>query len=221
MKSFLLFLTAFFTTQISSTTTKPVVVDNSGEVRMETSIRPDQKMPRKFEEPPKVIQVSNEVKLNTVTLIGGFQTDPRDGGRPVILIASMLGVEPQVFRDVFSGVRPSQDGQPTDEEARANKKVLLDGLGKYGITNEKLDQVSNYYRYMGSKGQTWPQRKAIVTVEIKGNKSVATIVDAGVGYTTNPTFSITINGIVYKGYGKIMCTQDFTTNGSIKELVFY
>src|SRR5215212_5659169 len=74
------------------------------------------------------------VKRVPVTLSGGFETDPRDRGRPVILIASALGVTPEVFRETFTHVRPAGPGSggPTREEALQNKKALMDGLGKYG-----------------------------------------------------------------------------------------
>jgi len=32
---------------------------------------------------------------------------------------------------------------PTPSAARDNKKVLMDALGPYGISNERLDEVSN------------------------------------------------------------------------------
>ena len=65
----------------------------------------------------------------TVVFRGGYETDPRDKGRPVVLIASALGVKPEVFRDAFSKVKPARNGQPTPEHARANKQVLDAYLG--------------------------------------------------------------------------------------------
>ena len=63
----------------------------------------------------------------------GYDTDPRDRGRPVILIAAALNVSDDVFRKAFSGVHPAGPGQrPTDAEARQNKRVLLDALTPYG-----------------------------------------------------------------------------------------
>src|SRR5690606_28900096 len=70
----------------------------------------------------------------------GHDTDPRDKGRPVVLVAGALGVTPEVFRDAFSKVRPAgPDRGPTGEEARANKAALMAVLGKHGITNDQLD----------------------------------------------------------------------------------
>jgi hypothetical protein len=91
----------------------------------------------------------------TVTISGGYDTDPRDKGRPVILIASALGVPEDVFREAFSHVSPAGAGQePDPAQVNLNKKALLDALGPYGITNDFLDKVSNYYRYNGSAGET-------------------------------------------------------------------
>src|SRR5206468_1655940 len=90
-----------------------------------------------------------------VVFSGGHDTDPKDRGRPVVLIAGALGVAPEVFREAFSHVHPAGPGSggPTDAEARANKAALMNALGKYGVTNERLDTVSNYYRYVRSRGE--------------------------------------------------------------------
>jgi hypothetical protein len=56
-----------------------------------------------------------------VKFSGGHETDRRDGGRPVVLVAAGLGVKPEVFRDAFSNVRPAKNGKPSGEEARRNK----------------------------------------------------------------------------------------------------
>jgi len=41
-----------------------------------------------------------------VALSGGRDTDCRDGGRPVALVAGGLGVKSEVFREAFRGVTP-------------------------------------------------------------------------------------------------------------------
>ena len=156
---------------------------------------------------------------NSVTITGGFETDPRDHGRPVVLIASMLGVTPDVFREAFSGVTPVKVGFPTGDEARANKKALLKVLAPYGITNEKLDEVSNYYRYKGALGQTWPQTKAaavalVVDGKLTGNK----ITNAGAGYTSIPKVVIRVGNLTYTGVAVVSYTDDFKTNGSIASI---
>src|SRR5437588_6288417 len=87
-----------------------------------------------------------------VTFTGGHEIDPRDHGRPVALIAAALGVKPEIFRDAFSRVTPAKNGKPTGDEARRNKEILMKALGPHGITNERLDEVSNYYRYQPQKG---------------------------------------------------------------------
>ena len=103
---------------------------------------------------------------------GGYDTDPRDRGRPVVLVANGLGVTPEVFRDAFSGVHPAgpNSGGPTPDEARANKRVLLDKLAKYGVTNDRLDEVSNYYRYRRSDGELWKHRAATGYAIIENGK---------------------------------------------------
>src|SRR5690242_9418425 len=74
-----------------------------------------------------------------VLISGGHETNPVDHGRPVILIASMLGVPQEVFREAFSGVSPAGAGQePNPIQVRLNKSALLDVLGPYGVTNDQL-----------------------------------------------------------------------------------
>lgn len=62
----------------------------------------------------------------------GHDTEAKDRGRPVVLIAAALGVEPEVFRESFSGVKPARDGKPTKEEAEQNKETLMRVLKPHG-----------------------------------------------------------------------------------------
>src|SRR4051794_34240316 len=66
-----------------------------------------------------------------VTFTGGHDLDPRDNGRPVVLIAAALGVKAEVFREAFRGVTPAGNRQPTGEEARRNKEALMKVLAPY------------------------------------------------------------------------------------------
>ncbi len=164
---------------------------------------------------------STEVKTSdvSVTIIGGFETDLRDHGRPVVLIASMLGVTPDVFREAFSGVTPAKVGAPSREEAQANKKALLKVLAPYDITNEKLDEVSNYYRYKASLGQTWPNTQATASaVVVDGKIASITITNAGVGYTSMPKVVIKQGSLTYQANATVSYTTDFKTNGSITSI---
>ena len=60
-----------------------------------------------------------------VTFTGGHEIGRDDFGRPVPLIAAALGVEPEVFREAFSGVTPCRGRGPTSSEARQNKAALM------------------------------------------------------------------------------------------------
>jgi hypothetical protein len=131
---------------------------------------------------------------NRVALVfsGGHETDPQDGGRPVALIAGALGVPDKVFREAFRSVRPARAGErPEPEQVRQNKGVLLRALGPYGITNERLDAVSDYYRYVRSRNELWPTRPATGYAVIeKGAVVRYVITEGGSGYTTPPTVSV-------------------------------
>ncbi|MEO5535795.1 MAG: hypothetical protein ABIR17_11775 [Pseudolysinimonas sp.] len=153
----------------------------------------------------------------TVTIAGGLDTNPVDSGRPVVLIAAALGVPTDVFRDAFSRVTPAGAGeQPTDAEAQANKQALLTTLAPYGVVNDRLDQVSNYYRYQGSAGESWPHTDAQAVATIENGVVVGIVVtDPGSGYSSAPTITLS-NGQTATAiltYG-----TDFATNGSIASI---
>ncbi|MEZ6054092.1 MAG: hypothetical protein R3C02_22290 [Planctomycetaceae bacterium] len=134
---------------------------------------------------------SAAMKAGDVVFSGGHETDPQDHGRPVVLIAHALDVKPEVFRQAFSGVTPSRTGPPTPSRARANKKVLMDALGKYGVTNDRLDEVSDYYRYNPQSGELWTHTPASATAIIKDGKVTGfQITNPGSGYTTPPTVRV-------------------------------
>src|SRR4051812_39132442 len=95
-----------------------------------------------------------------LTFSGGHEIGPNDYGRPVNLLAAGLGVTPDVFRKAFSGVTPSRNGPPSGDLARRNKSALLKVLGPHGVTNERLDEVSDYYRFQRQRGELWPTTPA-------------------------------------------------------------
>jgi len=148
---------------------------------------------------------------------GGHETDGRDRGRPVILIASALKVPPEVFRETFTHVHPAPPGQngPTDAEARANKKALMDGLGKYGVTDERLNEVSNRYRYRRDRGEMWPTHDAAGYATVSnGVVTGFVITDGGFGYSSPPTVSVKeMPGV--QTAATLSFSTDFEKNGAV------
>lgn len=159
-----------------------------------------------------------EVTGVTVTISGGFETDPVDGGRPVVLIAAALGVPTETFRTAFSGVDPADPGTgPTGDEAQANKAALLNVLGPLGITNDQLDDVSDHYRYNGAAGETWPQRTATATATVTdGVVTAITVTDPGVGYSSSPT--VTVTGASVSAAAVVSYGTDLDSNGSLSAI---
>lgn len=155
-----------------------------------------------------------------VVFSGGHDTDPRDHGRPVVLVASALGVTSEVFREAFSHVHPAGPGSggPTREEAQANKRALMSALGKFGITNERLDEVSNFYRYPPGRGNLWKVTPAVANALVKdGVVTGYEIVSGGAGYTTAPTVSVPdAKGPAPKV--DIVFGKDFKTNGAVSAI---
>lgn len=151
-----------------------------------------------------------------VVFSGGHETDPRDRGRPVVLIAAALGVPSDVFRKAFSHVRPAPAGtEPAPRQVRKNKAALLEALASYGVTNERLDTVSDYYRYVRSRGELWPTKSAAAYAVVEQGKIVRFVVTSGgSGYSSPPT--VTVPGVqevatkVRLSFGK-----QFEANGSV------
>ncbi len=163
--------------------------------------------------PPGVTRVKVEFS-------GGHETDGVDKGRPVVLIANALGVKPEVFRDAFSHVHPAPAGtEPDPEQVRKNKSALMDALGKYGITNDQLDKVSNYYRYQRNKGEMWPTKPAVAYALVKDGKVTGYEVESGgAGYSSPPT--LTIPGIKNtKAKVELSFGKDLDHNGAVSSIV--
>jgi len=161
---------------------------------------------------------SKNVPTGVVMITGGYETDPRDHGRPVTLIAAALGVKSEVFRQAFSNVKPARGGDPTPARAQANKKVLMDALGKHGITNDRLDTVSNYYRYQPGRGKLWKHTPASAKAIIKDGKVTGfEITNPGSGYMTPPSISVAGHEAI-QVKATLEFTKNFQTNGSLKSL---
>ena len=153
-----------------------------------------------------------------VTFSGGHDIGKDDHGRPCVLIAAALGVETKVFREAFSGVTPAKDGKPSDDEARKNKAALLKVLGPHGVTNDRLDEVSNYYRFQPQKGDLWKHMDAKAHAVVEGGKVVKIVVDeAGSGYTTPP--NVTVKGMEKLEFEVMLSfDKDVKKNGAIKSI---
>ena len=154
-----------------------------------------------------------------VKLSGGHDTDRRDRGRPVVLIAAALGVSSDVFREAFSHVRPAPAGtRPSPDQVRKNKEALMDALGPLGVTNDRLDEVSNYYRYVRSRGEMWPTKPAVAYAEVKDGKIVRFVVTkGGAGYSSPP--AVTVPGYDVATKVELSFGKKLETNGAVKSIM--
>jgi hypothetical protein len=154
-----------------------------------------------------------------VTFTGGHETDPRDRGRPVILIAAALKVSPEVFRAAFSHVKPAGAGQqPQPDQVRKNKAALMAALGPLGVTDDRLNEVSNHYRYSRSRGEMWPTSAATAYAIVRnGIVTGFTVTNPGSGYSSPPEVSIEGMPGVHATAALVFDT-DFDKNGAIKEI---
>ncbi len=155
-----------------------------------------------------------------VVFSGGHETEGKDRGRPVILIAAALGVPSEVFREAFSHVHPAPAGtQPDPQQARDNKAALMNALRRYGVTNERLDTVSNYYRYVRSRNEIWPIKPATAYAVIKDGVVTKYVVTAGgSGYSSPPTIAVPgVSGAT--GTAQIAFGKDFDKNGTVSAIM--
>ena len=154
-----------------------------------------------------------------VTIRGGHETDPQDRGRPVALVAGALGVPAEVFRAAFRNVTPAPAGQePAPEQVRRNKEALLRALAPHGVTNERLDTVSNYYRYNPRRGELWPTTPAAAYATVRqGVVTGFAITTPGAGYSSPPEISVPgLPGVRVKA--ALSFSTDFRKNGALSSL---
>jgi hypothetical protein len=151
---------------------------------------------------------------------GGHETDSRDRGRPVVLIAGALGVSADVFREAFRHVQPAPAGtEPDPQQVGRNKAALLQALGKYGVSNERLDTVSDYYRYVRSRGEMWPTTPATGYAQVENGKVTGFVITSGgSGYSSPPTVSVTGMPEV-SAQAKLSFSKEFTKNGSVSTII--
>lgn len=154
----------------------------------------------------------------TVTFSGGHDIGRADHGRPCVLIAAALGVKTEVFREAFSGVTPARGRGPSGDEARKNKQALMKVLGPYGVTNERLDEVSNYYRFRPQNGELWTHKDAKAKAVIADGKLVKIeVTDPGSGYTVPP--KIKVKGFESTEFVVTLAfDKDLKKNGAIKSI---
>lgn len=156
-----------------------------------------------------------ETKL-PVTFSGGHELGKNDYGRPCTLMAAALGVKPDEFRKAFSGVTPARGRGPTGGEARRNKAALMKVLTPLGVTNERMDEVADYYRFRPQDGELWPTKPAQAEAIVSDGKIVKIVVtDPGSGYCTPPKATV-------KGFesvrleATIKYDKDLKKNGGIE-----
>lgn len=151
-----------------------------------------------------------------VVFSGGHETEPKDRGRPVILIAAALGVPSEVFREAFRHVHPAPAGtEPDPQQARDNKTALMTALNRYEVTNERLDTVSNYYRYVRSRNALWPTKPAAAYAVIQdGVITKFVVTSGGSGYSSPPIVSVP--GVLgASGQAQLTFSRSFDKNGAV------
>lgn len=154
-------------------------------------------------------------KQAPLTFASGHAIGKEDFGRPVYLIAAGLGVKPEQFREAFSGVTPAHGRGPTGDEARRNKAALMKVLAPLGVTNDRLDEVSNYYRFRPQAGELWPTKPAKgYAVIADGKLTRLVITDPGSGYNTPPDVTIAgVDGIRVRA--ALTFSKDLKKNGGV------
>lgn len=160
------------------------------------------------------IGLAAETKV-PVSFSGGHEIGKNDFGRPVALIAAALGVKPEAFREAFRGVTPARGRGPSGDEARKNKAALMKVVAPHGVTNDRLDEVSDYYRFQPQRGQLWPTTAAQAHAIVENGKIKRIVVsEPGSGYCSPPEVKV-------KGFDKLELkatlkfSDDLKKNGAI------
>ena len=165
-------------------------------------------------------ELPRDVTRVAVVFSGGHDTEQVDHGRPVVLIAAALEVKPEAFREAFTHVHPAGPGSggPTDGEARKNKAALMEALEKYGVTDDRLNTVSNFYRYPPGRGNLWKTKAAMANALVKNGVVIGyEIIDGGAGYSSAPTVTVPeIKGATAKV--EITFGKDLETNGAVSAI---
>jgi hypothetical protein len=153
-----------------------------------------------------------------VTFSGGHEIAKNDFGRPIPLMAAALGVKPEVFREAFSGVTPAKGRGPTGDEARKNKGALLKVLRPYGVTNERMDEVANYYRFRPQDHELWPTTTAKAEAIVENGKIKKIVVtEPGAGYCSQPT--VKIDGFDDAKFNvELSLSKELKKNGGVKSV---
>ena len=88
----------------------------------------------------------------------------------------------------------------------------------HGVTDERLDEVSDYYRYKPGKGNLWKTTPAkAYTVLEDGKVKRIVVTDPGSGYSTAP--KAVVQGLEKMGLKvTIQFNKDFKKNGSISSI---
>jgi hypothetical protein len=151
----------------------------------------------------------------SVEFTGGHEIGKNDFGRPVVLMAAALGVTPEQFREAFSGVRPARGRGPTGEEQRKNKEALMRVLAPLGVTNQRMDEVANYYRFRPQDGELWPTEEAKAHAEVKSGRIVRVVVTAaGSGYSSAPM--VRVEGFEkLKLTARLLLSEELEENGGV------
>lgn len=64
-------------------------------------------------------------------------------------------------------------------------------LAPHGVTNDRLDQVSDYYRFRPERGELWPTTPAKAQAVVVGGKARRIVVtDPGSGYSSPPEIKV-------------------------------
>ena len=94
----------------------------------------------------------------------------------------------------------------------------MDALGRYGVNNDRLDAVSNFYRYPPGRGGMWKHKEATANALVKDGAVIGfEILDGGAGYTVPPAVSVSgmkdVNARAELSFGKNM-----ESNGAVRAI---
>ena len=91
-------------------------------------------------------------------------------------------------------------------------------LAPLKVTNERMDEVANYYRFRPQKGELWPTKPAEAYAVVDGGKIKKIVVTKpGSGYNTPP--KATIEGFkIVRLEAKVKYDTNLKKNGGVESV---
>lgn len=115
--------------------------------------------------------------------------------------------------------------QPLGTSLGARRTLILRAISTrldlshppHGVTNERLDEASDYYRYRPQNGELWTHADAAgYAVVANGRMQRIVLTSPGAGYSSPPVATVDVNGVNTSLKVTVKFEKDLKKNGSVQ-----